>query len=656
MNVMARSLLGAAMAAFILAGAEAVVSYPGPSGAASMFFTSAFVAYLPVAAALALVCAMMSPDRGLDFWFPVLVGASRMTAAVTGGLAAGRFKMLVAMAIGLALLPVARRMTDAAGKRPPFLFGLTVGIALPILAARFARGLFDSGSGGAFKDLAAGSLLGLFTFVLLRATVMRWPRLAPVFVLGPVVSVAVWSRPAHRSPSVNVSVVAAETRGRPDIALIVLDTLRARALASYGYPVVTMPGLEAFARRATRFDRAWSNGSWTLPAHASLFSGLRLTRHRYDLGFSASERSSPDGFLAERLRRAGYATGAVVANHAIFGRDAALFEGFESIDSEPLRPIGFRPWLFDWISAFPRSAWLKETALRFPGPSRRSPWIVEKAISFWSRADERPRFLFANLMEAHLPWVPDEPDLGRLGPRGLETEAEQVQVVGRSMRVGGLDAANVALLAARYHEALYSLDRSLTRLLDVVAKGRAGRDVIVVVTADHGESLGEHGRLGHLSSLDEEVTRIPLFLSGPGLAAGSVDAPVQLVDIFGYLIRSAGVELDEGLDARPFGARQHVVIEHRPGWQGALPASYPRGDLSALIDWPYKYVGGPFTPGALFDLSADPREASNLVLGQAERAATMRKVLLGFSALGSTGSRRLDPTTDERLRALGYVR
>jgi arylsulfatase A-like enzyme len=180
---------------------------------------------------------------------------------------------------------------------------------------------------------------------------------------------------------------------------------------------------------------------------------------------------------------------------------------------------------------------------------------------------------------------------------------------------------------------------------------------VVVVTSDHGESLGEHDRFGHRNSLDEVATRIPLIIRGPGLTRGARRSePVQLVDVFGYLARCADLAIEGGLDARAFGEREAVVMEHRPGAQDALPSSYPRGDLSALVEWPFKYIEGPHAAPALFDLSTDPGETQNLANEDATKAAAMRSRLRQLSKAPSSPGAAPDREAEERLRALGYAR
>lgn len=643
-----RIVMASLAAAIILAGTEAVVAYPRPSAMASLFFRSALVAYLPIVLAIAALLQRVSPARGLNLWLPLLAGALRV--ATVG--ADPHFGIALAVLVGGLLLA---GQLEHAERTPPFLFGVTVGIVLPILTARLAAVRFASDPAMREQALVAGACVGVSAFLVLRALVARWPRVAPVFLLGPVVSLVVWSR--EGGPRALEPVRAAEAQGvRPDIALIVLDTVRAVPVQGVGDLSTTMPRLDAFAQTATRFTNVWSNGSWTLPAHASLFSGLRVSHHRYDSGYATAERSPSRLFLAPRLRAVGYATAAVAANFGVFGREDPLLDGFERVHAEPLRPFAFRPWLFGLIAAIPRAPWMASAVRAFPGPSVRAPAIVDQALAEWTRPESRPRFLFVNLMEAHLPWIPDAQDQGRFGSPGLTTERDQVAALGTYLRGARPTPQQVTTLQRRYAEALYSLDRSVERLLQGLVAGAGGRGLVLVVTSDHGESLGENDRFGHRNSLDEPATRVPLIVRSPAMPPGVNDAPVELADVFRLIADAAGVPVEAGLDAEVVGQRREVVLEHRPGPQGDLPSSYPRGDLSALVVWPYKYQEGPGAPPALFNLAADPAEAAKLVGQDPEMAAFFQGRLRALSAAASGSKPSRDAASEERLRALGYVR
>ncbi|MEO8361069.1 MAG: sulfatase-like hydrolase/transferase [Vicinamibacteria bacterium] len=643
----------AGLASLMIAGAEAVVAYPGPSSAASSFFKMASLTYAPFALGAAAALFAAFGRRGLDLWLPFFAGLLRLLQCLALDLAANAW---TCVALGLVVIVAvfgARKAADAIGSSPPFLFGLTVGMVIPILAARLIALRLTTLMDSRDRAMALGTGIGLVGFVALRSVVARWRKIGPVFLLGPIVSLWIWWR-LGTSVVLGPGNAGASDANAPDIVLIVLDSVRAQELRSYGSSRNTMPNLERFAAESTVFQRAWTNGSWTLPAHASLFSGLNPTEHRYDTGFDGPSRLDPKGFLAARLHDQGYAAAAVVANVGAFSRQDPILRGFESIDADPLRPSAFKPWLFDLMRWFPKVQWLGPARRAFPAPSMRASWAIEHAARFWSKPETRPRFLFVNLMEAHLPWIPESEDLGRFGPRGLETESDQVGILEKDLQSGRPTTVETQTLRDRYDEVLVSLDRSLGRLLKIVTEP-AGRSMIIVITSDHGEAFGEHGRFGHRSSLDEAVTRIPLIVRASSLRAGPRTESVQLSDLFGFLATASGLAPEARRGALPFGQRKFVIIEHRPGTQAPLPASYPRGDLSALIDWPYKYVDGPLTPAGLFDLSTDPWEMKNLAETDPMRAASMKGILRERSGAAS-GSPPMDARALGRLKALGYVR
>ena len=144
----------------------------------------------------------------------------------------------------------------------------------------------------------------------------------------------------------------------------------------------------------------------------------------------------------------------------------------------------------------------------------------------------------------------------------------------------------------------------------------------------------------------------------PSTEPGTNSAIVQLTDVFGYLADKAGLDPATDSDAVPFGSRREAVIEQRPDARTPTPPGYPRGDVSALVQWPYKYVEGPQEGAALFDLSLNQEEHVNLLTRDPTRAAAMSarlRVLSPTSSSSSTGSRP-DAAIRERLRALGYIR
>ena len=262
-NPVSRCALAALVSSIILAATEAVAGYPHPSPPARMFFETATLTYLPALFFAALAADRFSRAQGLNLWFPLGLGLLRTATSLT--VTAPPAPSALAGLVFLALLVlIASRVVVSVPKGPPFLFGLTVGVVLPVLMARVAMARFALRWGGNETALGVGSLAGTLSFVILRSFVARFPQVAPVFLLGPVISLALWSTPPHdpAERSARPAIPATTAAQAPDIVLIVLDTVRADSF--FGGPDVEagMPNLAAFAGRATSFRRAWTTASW----------------------------------------------------------------------------------------------------------------------------------------------------------------------------------------------------------------------------------------------------------------------------------------------------------------------------------------------------------------------------------------------------------
>jgi hypothetical protein len=318
---------------------------------------------------------------------------------------------------------------------------------------------------------------------------------------------------------------------RPDIVLIVIDTLRADHVGAYGYERDTTPVLDAFSETARRYTRARSTASWTLPSHASLFTGLRPSEH----GATASSPVlPPQPTLASRLSDRGYRTVGLSTNGWVSG-GTGLDQGFQT----------FRFTGDDGVA----SQLLLPLALTRPidlGGAATTRGALE------ALALDGPVFLFLNYLEAHEPLgtLPDEdlnhfvdtpldPTLGRVwirdmarfwcacdGPAG-ELGCKDGHPVAPDARIqGSID---------RYDAGIRYVDREIGKVLAAVDD-----DAIVVITSDHGELLGEYdGRLGHMVTLEPELIDIPLFVRAPGIAPGTDDRPTSLADVHGMILALA---------------------------------------------------------------------------------------------------------------------
>lgn len=388
-----------------------------------------------------------------------------------------------------------------------------------------------------------------------------------------------------------------------DIVVISIDTLRADRLGSYGREDAGTPHLDRLAQRGTRFADAMSPAPITLPSHASLFTGLDPSHHgvRHNALYSLDPAVST---LAERLREVGFRTGGFVASIVLAARHG-LDQGFERY-TEP--GVDRSRGLF----------FLGERAARE---------VNRDAISWVDEHDPRERlFLFAHYLEPHAPFEPPEPELTRFAPD-------------------------------RYQGEVAAADRALGELLaGLAARGRL-RHALVVVVADHGESLGEHGELSHGIFVYQSTLRVPMILAGPGVPAERVvEEPVSLVDLMPTLLGAVG------LSSQGDGRSLWPVL--RGGTLGARAlygeSFLPRLDFgwSALRVWrrgPEKWIDAPRPE--LYDIERDSEEREDLVARAPERAAALAAELAAHVASGSESARRIELPSDAReaLDALGYL-
>ena len=339
--------------------------------------------------------------------------------------------------------------------------------------------------------------------------------------------------------------------------------MRADHLSLYGYPRKTTPRLDAWAQGARVFENASSTAGYTLPSHASMFTGLLPSEHCTHNGHQRLEDRYAT--LAELLRDAGYRTFLFSANPQISASPARNFgQGFEATE-HPWSPR-YRDAALELVQRkLPpedRSSELPERlrqARRGEGPL--NAWnikaageIAERATLAWldSLGGERPWFVFLNYMEAHRPYIP---------PRAYREQMMSEEEVRRSYRVDrswlpmweytfGLreySEEEISLTRATYDATLRELDDLFAELLEALAQGGHLDDTIVILTSDHGEHLGEQHMLDHQYSLYQPLLRVPLVIHHPGrIEPGRDPRPVVNFDLFPTLLELVGLAAPEG--------------------------------------------------------------------------------------------------------------
>ncbi|MGH8311469.1 MAG: sulfatase, partial [Steroidobacteraceae bacterium] len=284
---------------------------------------------------------------------------------------------------------------------------------------------------------------------------------------------------------------------RPDIVLVSIDSLRADHLGAYGYARPTSPGLDRLAANGVRFEWAISTTSWTLPAHAALFTGLYDSAHGLvDDGLRLADAHV---LLAEMLHDHGYHTAGFFGGpylHPIFG----FGQGFDVYESCMIPELA--------SAASVRADISSETghALRdVTGPRTLA------AVTRWLESvDERPFFLFVHLWDVHYDYVPPPEYVLGFDP-GYTGTIDGRDYMGDPAIHAGMPARDREHVIALYDAEIRFTDDVLARILDALqARGRLG-SAIVVVTADHGEGLGEHGETTHGMLVHDATQRVPLI-------------------------------------------------------------------------------------------------------------------------------------------------
>ncbi len=464
--------------------------------------------------------------------------------------------------------------------------------------------LFATGFLGVAGFLRTLSMLLVhpFAIVLLAAgigyqlsrTVPRWTsgravRRAAAFACALVLLVAgvrAWQRAG----------VVGDPRGkggaeRPNIILLVWDTVRELNVSLYGYSRPTTPFLERWAAKGVVFDRALATSSWTLPSHASLFTG------RFPHELSVDFQAPLDGefpTLAEVLREQGYRTAGFVANPYYTSEETGLARGFDLWQDYSLSPrevllsAGAVQWLVGWRS---------RTILR-RHHLKRAPEVTNEFLRWVDGRNRRPFFAFLNYFDAHIPYYAPPGILHRFaGPHG-DTE--------------------------RYDAAIAHLDAELERLLAALeARGLLDHS-IVVLTSDHGEQFGGRGLYDHANSLYRQVVQVPLVLVAPGRAPEGlrVPYPVSLRNVPATLLDLAGIpgHLLPGEShtrfwrGTPIDSSQDspVLSELTPSPRAPQIHRNARGELRSLVEGPYHYILNADGSDELFDLRTDPLEERSL--------------------------------------------
>ena len=424
--------------------------------------------------------------------------------------------------------------------------------------------------------------------------------------------------------------------GAPNVLLLVLDTVRAESLSLHGYGRETSPNLVRLARKGSRFEHARAPASWTLPSHASMFTG----RWPHELSATADrplDATYPT--LAEFLSSHGYVTGAFVANthycNAAYGLDRGFSRYDDYSENRVISPV-----------ATLRSSELGKRLVRHAsalagiadpyGPRKDAPRIQRDALDWLAAHPGRPYFGFLNYFDAHDPYLLPAGASPRFG-KGLDAASYAASVKRLHQLSKGKSTpqtaeqfrATAAELRDAYDDCIAYLDEQLGEFFDELEGRGLLANTMVIVTSDHGEHLGERQLFGHGRSLYRPLVDVPLVIVPPSGRPSRPDvrAPVSLRDLPATVADLAGLGESSPFPGRSLARHWEASTSRSPASADPplsevdISAKVPdnlshapagRGPMKSLVAEEKVYIRNGDGLEELYDLDNDPSESHNL--------------------------------------------
>jgi arylsulfatase A-like enzyme len=541
-------------------------------------------------------------------------------------------------------------------------FSLTFTAMLLVIGRfRIIRDVYHEIKPGLSFDLKllVGGIVVFFVFhlilrKLLSAGSLRWmTRTGGTFVsyILLIVATAILSLAGGPSKKELPNELAGGTAAGPNVLLIIIDTLRADHLPVYGYDGIETPAIDRLFMDGILYKKAFAQASWTKPSIASIMTGLYPSTHQ------AIHKANilPDDVitLAESLEQAGYHTIGIPNNENIFPV-RNFQQGFQVY--EPLEPAFF---FFATESAFHLTLYnqLRLVRERFLFQSKHvehyyqdAREVNEHAIEWLDRVKDGSFFLFIHYMDPHDPYFPhpyDGTGYARVNNPNPPPDMAQTYL-------------------ETYDGEIVYLDNHLDELFGYLDEKGLYEDLMIVLTADHGEEFFEHEGWWHGTTLYEEQINVPLIVKLPGNehACLEIEELVRLIDIAPSVLSLVGADvppLMQGLNILPdsletVGGQTYVFSEE--DLEGNILQSYRGKEWKLII----ANKGNPrgVEPEELFDLSSDPGEATNLSSREQEVTANLRAQMMETSSSAlkvavEAQEKEFGDVERERLKALGYV-
>jgi arylsulfatase A-like enzyme len=459
----------------------------------------------------------------------------------------------------------------------------------------------------------------------------------------------------------------APDRGLPSILVVTIDTLRADHVGAYGYASARTPNMDALAETGVLFRQAVTQSPWTDPSHTSIMTGLLPTSH--GVLVNAMSLGSQHETLVDHLRSTGYVTAGFVSGWPLVERDTGLGSRFHTYDDD-LRdftwfPSGaYRVTLFRYLRKV-----LERIDLEFNPPDRDAANVTDSAIAWLRRNAATPFFAWVHYYDPHLPYDPPQQFLSEedrsysgpaLGGWYSLSASDKTAIVS--------DEENVAHMISMYDAEIAFVDLEIGRLLQAAREAAVAEDLLIVVTADHGESMGEHGGY-FIRDVYEPTSLVPLIVAGidsNGRSPSVIDSQVRLIDIAPTLLDLVGLEVPFAMEGTSFvdlmQGMKLASSEPALTMMFAQASDYRRQSHAVrhgawkLIHREPGWAGPHWVPATeeVYDLAQDPGELRNVALESPEIREELGPLLRPLQNRHKIRL-NLDAEQIEQLRSLGYL-
>lgn len=473
----------------------------------------------------------------------------------------------------------------------------------------------------AFSALSAWGCLSILALLILscgiavqigrlgEANTERFNRIVRRMTLGilsAVVLIAVgrfgWEHQAERQALAAMPPVPPSHAKAPNVLFIVLDTVRADSLGLYDSSLDTTPELQKFAHTGVTFDAAVAASSWTLPSHASMFTGKYPHEMNADWFVPLDDDVET---LAEFYRDQGYVTAGFVANRSYCSYESGLTQGFDHYEDyrlcvgEMLRCMTLTRMIAD-------SVFVRRQFGYFDKLGRKDAAAVKHDFLSWlsqhesSQNSDRPFFAFLNFYDAHNPYLPRDCNCG---PR--TTDELTLMMEWTKLNRDEFSPSDIQLAREAYESSIRSMDRRIGELLSVLQRGGRLDNTVVVITADHGEHFGEHGVFLHGTSLYPPLLHVPLVISAPGRVPADIRVaePVTQRDLAATITELTGFSGESRFPGRPLSCSWDET--HPSAQSSASPILSMVLPNSRQLD---QLAGFPVGAGQMWSLIQDGRQ------------------------------------------------